>query len=67
MPSSGITLADTEVQNLLNDENLGSKRGQYAKYLDVGKAKVGKWASKIGVTNSLGFFKKTMMATNTWV
>ena len=47
MPSSSIALANREVQNLLNDENFGSKRGQYAKYSDDERAKVAKLASEI--------------------
>ena len=55
MPSSSIASANREVQKLLNDENLGSKRGQCAKYSDDERAKVAKRASEMGVTNSLFF------------
>ena len=37
-----LVLANREVQNLLNGECLGSKRGQYTKYSDDERVKVGK-------------------------
>ena len=37
MPSSSIAWVNREVQNF-NDENLGSKRGQYTKYSDDERA-----------------------------
>ena len=53
MPSFRIVLANRDVQNLLNDENLRSKRRQYTKYSEYERAKVVKRASKMGVTNSI--------------
>ena len=55
MPSSSIVSANKEIQTILNDENLGSKRGQYAKYSDDERAKVAKRVSKMRITNSLQF------------
>ena len=40
MPSSRIVLANRDVQNLLNDENLRSKRHQYTKYSEYKRATV---------------------------
>ena len=53
MPSSSIASANKEVQDVLDraDEcHSGSKRGQYARYMDEEKAKVAKRASEMGVT-----------------
>ena len=51
MLSSTIASGNREVKNLLNDENFGSKRGQYAKHSDNERAKVAKRASEMKVRN----------------
>ena len=56
--SSSISSANREVQNLLIDENLGYKWGQYPKYSDDDRVNVAKWAFEMGVTNLLWFVKK---------
>ena len=57
MPSSRIVLANRDVQNLLNDENLRYKRRQYTKYSEYERAKVVKRECKMGVTNLIQFLK----------
>ena len=55
MPSSSIASANREVQNVINDENLGSKRGQYANYSDDESSEASVPDESY---NSLLFFKK---------
>ena len=57
MQSSRIVLANRDVQNLLNDENLRYKRHQYTKYFEYERAKVVKRASEIGIINLIQFLK----------
>ena len=61
MPSSCVVLANRDVQNLLNDENLRSKRRQYTKYSEYERAKVVKQVSEMGVTNSIQFLKTCLL------
>jgi hypothetical protein len=59
MPSSSIASANNEVKDLVfaGIEVKKVKRGPYIKYSDEERFKVGKYASEMGVTKSLKFFK----------